>query len=76
MATIAKYHLKLNPEKCVFGVEAGKFFGFLFTERGIEAKPDLGERGAAIDRAVGRPVQIRICWSGQGPPLLPVFEEE
>ena len=33
--TIAKYRLKLNPEKCVFGVEAGKFLGFLLTERGI-----------------------------------------
>ena len=37
--TIAKYRLKLNPEKCVFGVEAGKFLGFLLTERGIEANP-------------------------------------
>jgi len=34
-ATIAKYRLKLNPEKCMFGVEAGKFLGFLLTERGI-----------------------------------------
>ena len=25
---IAKYRLKLNPEKCVFEVEAGKFLGF------------------------------------------------
>jgi len=39
-ATIAKYRLKLNPEKCVFGVEAGKFLGFLLTERGIEENPD------------------------------------
>ena len=39
-ATIAKYRLKLNPEKCVFGVEAGKFLGFLLTERGIEVNPD------------------------------------
>jgi len=39
-ATIAKYRLKLNPEKCVFGVEAGKFSGFMLTERGIEANPD------------------------------------
>jgi len=39
-ATITKYRLKLNPEKCVFGVEAGKFLGFLLTERGIEANPD------------------------------------
>jgi len=37
--TIAKYRLKLNPEKCVFGVKAGKFLGFLLTEREIEANP-------------------------------------
>jgi len=42
---IAKYKLKLNPEKCEFGVEAGKFLGFIFTERGIEANP---EKCAAI----------------------------
>jgi len=39
-ATISKYRLKLYPEKCVFGVEAGKFLGFMLTERGIEANPD------------------------------------
>jgi len=38
--TIAKYRMKLNPEKCVFGVEAGKLLGFLLTERGIEANPE------------------------------------
>ena len=37
---IAKFRLKLNPEKCIFSVEAGKFLGFLLTERGIEANPD------------------------------------
>ena len=39
-ATIAKYRLKLNLEKCVFGVEEGKFLGFMLTEREIEANPD------------------------------------
>jgi len=39
-ATIAKYNLKLNPEKCVFGIEAGKFLRFVLTERGIEANPN------------------------------------
>jgi len=39
-ATISKYRLKLNPDKCVFGVEAGKFLVFMLTERGIEANPD------------------------------------
>ena len=39
-ATIARYRLKLNPNKCVFGVEAGKFLGFLLTERGIKTNRD------------------------------------
>jgi hypothetical protein len=31
---------KLNPEKCVFGVSAGKLLGFLVSHRVIEANPD------------------------------------
>jgi hypothetical protein len=31
---------KLNPEKCVFGVSAGKLLGFLVLHRGIEANPN------------------------------------
>ncbi|GAU43891.1 hypothetical protein TSUD_399390 [Trifolium subterraneum] len=30
----------LNPAKCSFGVQSGKFLGFLLTHRGIEANPD------------------------------------
>jgi len=41
--TINKYHLKLNPEKCVFGVKTGKFLGFLLTQRGTEANPNKCE---------------------------------
>jgi len=37
---IAKYILKLNPEKCVFRVGVGKFLGFLLIEHGIEANPE------------------------------------
>jgi len=37
---VRKYNMRLNPEKCVFGVPAGKFLGFMLTARGIEANPD------------------------------------
>ncbi|RDX87783.1 hypothetical protein CR513_30703, partial [Mucuna pruriens] len=37
---LRKNQLRLNPEKCSFGVRAGKFLGFMLTERGIEANPD------------------------------------
>jgi cystathionine beta-lyase family protein involved in aluminum resistance len=32
--------MKLNPNKCTFGVKGGKFLGFMVNERGIEANPD------------------------------------
>ena len=32
--------IKLNPEKCVFGVPRGMLLGFIISERGIEANPD------------------------------------
>jgi len=32
--------MRLNPEKCVFGVEGEKFLGFMLTRQGIEANPN------------------------------------
>ena len=32
--------MKLNPSKCVFGVTAGKFLGFMVSQRGIEVNPE------------------------------------
>ncbi|KAL0367819.1 UNVERIFIED_CONTAM: Transposon Ty3-G Gag-Pol polyprotein [Sesamum radiatum] len=34
---LKKYRLKLNPEKCAFGVRGGHFLRFMVTQRGIEA---------------------------------------
>ena len=31
--------MKLNPQKCVFGVDSGKFLGFIYNHRGIVANP-------------------------------------
>ena len=46
-ANLRTYQIKLNPEKCVFGVPAGKLLGFLVSARGIECNP---EKNVAIDR--------------------------
>ena len=32
--------MKLNPGKCAFGVTAGKFLGFMVSQKGIEVNPD------------------------------------
>ena len=44
-----KHGLKMNPNKCAFGVSAGQFLGFIVHERGIE----VGQKSVkAIDEAV------------------------
>ena len=37
--TLRSYNMKLNPNKCAFGVIAGKFLGFMVSQRGIEVNP-------------------------------------
>jgi hypothetical protein len=37
---LRRFQMKLNPEKCIFGVPAGQLLGFLISERGIEANPE------------------------------------
>jgi len=39
-SALRQYNLPLNPDKCVFGVDRGKFLGFMLTQRGIEANPE------------------------------------
>lgn len=34
-----RFQIKLNPEKCVFGVPASQLLGFLVSEHGIECNP-------------------------------------
>jgi hypothetical protein len=38
--SLERYRWKLNPDKCVFGVPAGKLLGFIISHRGIEANPE------------------------------------
>ncbi|XP_072084385.1 uncharacterized protein [Arachis hypogaea] len=39
MNTLRKHQMRLNPAKCAFGMEAGKFLDFMITQRGVEANP-------------------------------------
>ena len=38
--TLRFYNMKLNLDKCAFRVAAGKFLGFMMSQRGIEANPN------------------------------------
>ena len=36
---LKKYRLRLNPNKCTFGVRSGKLLGFIVSSKGIEVDP-------------------------------------
>lgn len=38
--TLQRYGLKLNLNKCIFGVRSGKYLSYMVTERGIKVNPE------------------------------------
>ena len=40
LARLQRYNLRLNPKKCIFGVNSRKSLGHIVSERGIEVDPD------------------------------------
>nr|KYP61244.1 Retrovirus-related Pol polyprotein from transposon 17.6 [Cajanus cajan] len=81
--TIGKYQLKLNPEKYSFGVQAGKFLGFLLTHRGIEANPDkcsaiINMRSPStvkeVQQLTGRMASLSRFLSRAADKALPLFQ--
>lgn len=52
---LRRHRLHLNADKCVFGVGAGKFLGYMITHQGIEVNPDLiSAMVAALNRFVSK----------------------
>jgi hypothetical protein len=75
--------LKLNPEKCVFGVKKGKFLGCLVSTKGIEANPSKIEAILRMEppsakkgaqRLAGRLSSLNIFISRSAERNLPFFE--
>jgi hypothetical protein len=54
-ANLRCYRMKLNPEKCTFGVPAGHLLGYIISQRRIEANPS---KIKAIE-ALELPTQLR-----------------
>ena len=52
---LRQYNLRLNLEKCVFGVDNGKFLGFMLTQRDIEANP----KNAALSLKCAAPPMLK-----------------
>ena len=61
--TLCSCNMKLNPGKCAFGVTAGKFLGFMVSQRGIEA--NLDKIRAIMEMKPPRNVKEVQCLNGK-----------
>ncbi|XP_062005650.1 uncharacterized protein LOC133722800 [Rosa rugosa] len=52
-AIILRNGMRLNPQKCIFGVEVGKFPRYIISHRGIEANPEKVQ--AILDMVLQKP---------------------
>ena len=50
--TLRSYNMKLNLNKCAFGVTTGKFLGFMVSQKGIEVNPKKKFVSTATDRCL------------------------
>ncbi|KAA3467003.1 Retrovirus-related Pol polyprotein from transposon opus [Gossypium australe] len=74
-AVLRAHSMKLNTEKCVFSVRAGKFLGFVISEKLIEVNPEkfhrLTGKVVTLNRFISRMVNkclpffkaLRTCFS-------------
>ena len=78
------YQIKLNPEKCVFGVPAGEFLGYLASARGIEANPEKVQniltmpaptKLREVQRLAGRVAALSLFISKLGEKALPFYQQ-
>ncbi|GKV35459.1 hypothetical protein SLEP1_g43722 [Rubroshorea leprosula] len=75
--------MRLNPAKCIFGVESGKFLGFMVSRRGIEVNPEKIRAIAEmeppksmkdIQRLTGRVATLHRFISKSADKCLPFFK--
>ncbi|GKU89032.1 hypothetical protein SLEP1_g3225 [Rubroshorea leprosula] len=75
--------IKLNPAKCTFGVESGKFLGFMVSRRGIEVNPEKikaieemkpPKSTKDVERLAGRVAALHRFISKSADKCLPFFK--
>src|SRR3954468_24968750 len=78
-----RYRIKLNTNKCVFGVPVGKLLGYMVSARGIEANPEKVQALAGMQEPVniegvkqltGRLTVFSRFISGLGERTLPLYQ--
>jgi hypothetical protein len=81
--SMQKAQLKLNPEKCVFGVSRGEVLGCLVLVKGIEANPDKikaivckksSQSRKEVQRLTGRIVALNRSMAKIAEQSLPFFK--
>ncbi|RDY02115.1 putative protein K02A2.6, partial [Mucuna pruriens] len=63
---LRRHQLKLNLKKCSFNIQAGRFLGFMLTERGIEANSEKCQAHNSPDRPPNPTSVVKVGPSPKG----------
>src|SRR5215216_6007111 len=78
-----RYKIKLNPEKCAFGVPSGQLLGYFISQRGIEANPkkiraimamEKPKNLKGVQQLAGRVAALSRFISRMGEKALPFYQ--
>ena len=78
-----RYRIKLNPEKCAFGVPSGQLLGYFISQRGIEANPkkikaimtmEKPKNLKGVQQLAGRVAALSRFISRMGEKALPFYQ--
>ncbi|CAH9083530.1 unnamed protein product [Cuscuta europaea] len=78
-----EFRLRLNPKKCAFGVQGGKFLGYMVSRRGIEINPEKTQaiinmepprNVKEVQRLTGRQAALNRFLSKSAERALPFFQ--
>ncbi|CAH9057530.1 unnamed protein product, partial [Cuscuta europaea] len=78
-----EFRLRLNPKKCAFGVQGGKFLGYMVSRRGIEINPEKTQaiinmepprNVKEVQRLTGRLTALNRFLSRSAERALPFFQ--
>ncbi|GAA0173042.1 hypothetical protein LIER_26742 [Lithospermum erythrorhizon] len=62
---LRKSKLRINPDKCSFGVTLGKFLGYMISEREIEPNPDKIKEILNMQPPPERALSSKFCWDDE-----------
>lgn len=71
-ANLRKFYIKLNPNKCIFGIPSEKLLGFIVSQRGIEVNLET----IIVLEKLSAPIELIVSWMRRFPEPVYILAQQ